>query len=159
MSRRLTGYVRKLKCACIGAKELSTTEFYQPGMVDPFLVEKVKAGDQVIEIHTSDIYMLFNQKRLDKLTAQALVQHFDSMSQQNSSLSSLRSKLTDDQLVQFVKSRYIQSPGELLAWSKYLVSLYGEDYAKFQELTQSKQVQQQEPQQQAAQQSSTSQTE
>jgi hypothetical protein len=34
----------------------------------------------------------------------------------------MRSKLTDDQLCSFVKSRFIQSPSELMAWSQYLMN-------------------------------------
>lgn len=39
------------------------------------------------------------------------------------SLNSLKSKLTDDQLASIVKSRYIQTPSELINYSKYLNSL------------------------------------
>lgn len=72
----------------------------------------------------SDIYMLFNQQRLDKMTQQALLQHFDTIAQSNSSFSALRSKMSDDQLISFVKSRYIQTPSELLSWSNYLLHEY-----------------------------------
>ena len=139
MARRLTALKRTSNGANITPAVLLTSNFYQPSLIDNFLFQEVSDGESKSYTLTSDIYMLFNQKRLDKLTSQALIQHFESMSQKDSSLASLRSKMTDDQLVRFVKSRYIQSPSELLAWSNYLVSLYAEDYAKFQELTQSKQ--------------------
>ena len=147
MARRLKPVSRVSRGSNITSAVLVTSEYYQPSMVDSFLFEEHlnATGEGKYYIHTSDICMLFNQRRLDKLTSHALIQHFESMSQRDSSLASLRSKLTDDQLVRFVKSRYIQSPGELLAWSNYLVSLYGEDYAKFQELTQPKQPVPEEP--------------
>ena len=145
MARRLIALKRTSNGANITSAVLLTSNFYQPSLIDNFLFQEVSDGVEKSYTLTSDIYMLFNQKRLDKLTSQALIQHFELMSQRDSSLASLRSKLTDDQLVRFVKSRYIQSPGELLAWSNYLVSLYGEDYAKFQELTQPKQPVPDEP--------------
>ena len=37
-------------------------------------------------------------------------------------MSDLRKKMTDDQLCSFVKSRFIQTPSELMAWSQYLMS-------------------------------------
>ena len=154
MARRLTALKRTSNGANITSAVLLTSNYYQPSLIDNFLVQEVSDGENKSYTLTSDIYMLFNQRRLDKLTSQALIHHFESMSQRDSSLASLRSKMTDDQLVQFVKSRYIQSPSELLAWSNYLVSLYGEDYAKFQELTQPKQ-----PVPEQLEQSSTSQTE
>ena len=36
--------------------------------------------------------------------------------------SDLRKKMTDEQLCSFVKSRFIQTPSELMAWSQYLMS-------------------------------------
>ena len=73
--------------------------------------------------NVDDIYMLFNQQRLDKMTREALIARFDSMSQYDDGMKALRQKCTDDQLISLVKSRYIQSPGELMEWSKYLNSL------------------------------------
>lgn len=109
MTRRLKPVSRVSRGANITSAVLITSEYYQPSMVDSFLFEEHldSTGKGKYYIHTSDICMLFNQKRLDKLTSQALIQHFESMSQKDSSLASLRSKLSDDQLVRFVKSRYI----------------------------------------------------
>ena len=78
-------------------------------------------GNKSIRI-TSDIYMLFNQQRLDKLTRAQLVEYFDNLSVSEPKMSDLRKKMTDDQLCSFVKSRFIQTPSELMAWSQYLMS-------------------------------------
>ena len=78
-------------------------------------------GEKSIRL-TSDIYMLFNQRRLDKLTRTQLVEYFDSLSVSEPKMSELRKKMTDDQLCSFVKSRFIQTPSELMAWSQYLMS-------------------------------------
>ena len=114
-----------------GLIDYNNTEFYQPSMVDDFLFAKNDApySDAPSVTITSDITMLFNQKRLDKMTLENLVRHFDSMAERSSKFADLRSKLSDDQLCNIVKSRYIQSPSELLSYSEYLVSAYGDGLA------------------------------
>ena len=113
-----------------GLVDLDNSEFYHPSAIDDFLLEKGLSSDG-LETYTvtSDISMLFNQKRLDRMSREALIQHFNDMSVRNSSFASLRSKLSDDQLCSIVKSRYIQSPSELMAYSRYLVSSVGEEMA------------------------------
>lgn len=71
-----------------------------------------------------DVYMLFNQQRLDRMTAAALNTWLESTSRYDSQLANLRSRMTDEQLGAFIKSRFIQSRSELLAWSGYLESQY-----------------------------------
>ena len=78
-------------------------------------------GNEVVTL-TSDIYMLFNQQRLDRMSKDRLLAYFDNLSVTDPKMSELRSKLSDDQLCSFVKSRFIQSPSELMAWSQYLMS-------------------------------------
>lgn len=108
-------------------KDLRISSFYQPSQVDCFLCRSHLNVDGSRSVRmTSDIYMLLNQKRLDRMTNAALVEHFNQMSVTNSSLTALRKKCTDEQLISLVKSRYIQSPSELLAWSQYLNTLTDE---------------------------------
>lgn len=77
--------------------------------------------------HHSDIYLLFNQKRISSTTITALLDYLTSMSSPASdALSSLRSKVSDEQLLSLCKSRYIQTPSELLAWSTYLEQNYSQ---------------------------------
>lgn len=111
--------------SCLASKELRLSSFYAPSPVDDFMHNKHKpAHDSIESIRvTSDIYMLFNQQRLDKMTLQQLAAHFNSMVARDPSFSALKSKLSDEQLASIVKSRYIQTPSELLAYSKYLNSL------------------------------------
>lgn len=107
------------------SRDLRVSSFYVATPVDEFLhQEHDVAGSSVKSCRvTSDIYMLFNQQRLDRMTREALVQHFNDMAVREPSFATLKSKLTDDQLISVVKSRYIQSASELLSWSKYLNSL------------------------------------
>ena len=78
-------------------------------------------GTMCIEKLT-DIYMLLNQKRLDHLTLQSFSDYMSRQSQHDNQLSALRSRCSDSDLLSFCKSRYIQSPSELLSWSRYLES-------------------------------------
>lgn len=71
-----------------------------------------------------DVYMLFNQQRLDRMSAAALSEWLKTTSRTDSQLAALRSRMTDAQLGSFIKSRYIQSRSELLAWSGYLEAQY-----------------------------------
>ena len=60
------------------------------------------------------------------MTNAALSAWLQNTSRTDSQLASLRSRMTDEQLGSFIKSRYIQSRSELLAWSGYLESMYPE---------------------------------
>lgn len=113
-----------------GNLDLNFSAFYVPTPVDEFTFEKVicPGCDESISI-TSDVAMLFNQQRLDRCSKDLLLDYFDSLSRSSSALSELRSKLNDDQLISIVKSRYIQSPSELLAYSERLVHDYGAEVA------------------------------
>lgn len=83
-------------------------------------------GDKSV-YHHSDIYLLFNQKRISSTTIAGLLDYLTSMSSPASdALSALRSKVTDEQLLSLCKSRYIQTPSELLAWSTYLEQNYSQ---------------------------------
>lgn len=126
--RRLTPHVYNHLEA--GNKDLAFSSFYVPTPVDEFLFETVSEdGSDDSYTHTSDIAMLFNQRRLDRSSKDAIIQHFDNMARTSSAFSELRSKLSDDQLISIVKSRYIQSPSELLSYSESLVRGYGDALA------------------------------
>ena len=108
------------------------SSYYVPTPVDEFLTETVQNEDGSESVTlTTDIAMLFNQQRLDKCSRESLLQYFDSLSVSPSTgLSELRSKLSDDQLISIIKSRYIQTPSELLSYSRALVSEYGSEIAQ-----------------------------
>lgn len=74
--------------------------------------------------YVNDVYLLLNQKRLDKMSLDVFSAYLDSIQDISlgDGLSSIRSNLSDADLLKFVKSRYIQSRSELLAWSQYLTS-------------------------------------
>lgn len=117
----------------VSPKDLKLSMFYAPSPIDGFMMNMHEniCGDGKSCRVTSDIYMLFNQQRLDRQSREALVNYFDNMSVNSPSLSSLRSRLTDDQLISLVKSRYISSMSELLEWSMYLNSLADSEIKAF----------------------------
>lgn len=121
---------------------MKTAEFLQPSPLDEFMFQEVEVDGVKSVTLTSDIYMLFNQQRLDKLSRERLIDYFNNLSVQQPKFSELRSKLTDSQLISFVKSRFIQSPSELMAWSNYLMASQDELIAA---VAAEQQVQQSEP--------------
>ncbi|MDO6187754.1 hypothetical protein [Bacteroides thetaiotaomicron] len=120
--RRIEPYVTPVNPSPVSAKDMLCSEFRQESPIDQFLFEELEFdGVKGVRL-TSDIYMLFNQQRLDRLSRESLLSHFESMSVNEPKFGDLRSKLGDDQLISFVKSRFIQSSSELMAWSQYLMS-------------------------------------
>lgn len=96
----------------------SDAVFYQPPIYDSLLVEH----DDVLDVTAvnNDIYLLLNQNRLSSLGEDNVKKILDSIASQSSSMSELRKKVSDSDLLAFCKSRYIQTPSELRAWSNYL---------------------------------------
>lgn len=122
VKRRIKPYVTPVNPSPVSEKDMLCSEFRQESPVDQFLFEE-REFDGVKSVRlTSDIYMLFNQQRLDRLSRESLLSYFESMSVNEPKFGDLRSRLGDDQLISFVKSRFIQSPSELMAWSQYLMT-------------------------------------
>lgn len=120
--RRLEPYQEEFKPYNISSKDLRQSEFLENTPVNEFCFERLEVNGNEVVTLTSDIYMLFNQQRLDRMSKDRLLAYFENLSVTDPKMSELRSKLSDDQLCSFVKSRFIQSPSELMAWSQYLMS-------------------------------------
>lgn len=113
-------YIHKEQYRTDVVREKSPVEYcYIQENVSPY------SEDKSIAI-VDDVYMLFNQQRLDRMTGVALSDWLARTSKTDSQLASLRSRMSDEQLGLFIKSRFIQSHSELLAWSSYLESQYPE---------------------------------
>lgn len=108
------------------------SKFRESSPLDNFYFEKSTAPtDKHPSVAiVSDVRLLLNQRRLDRMTQSALIEWLEKSSRSDSGLSSLRSKLGDKELCRFIKSRYIQSPSELLSYSAYLESVYDDVDAK-----------------------------
>lgn len=112
-------YFRKLNkptykaCHAMGVEK---SYIRQPSLVDSFYYTEgvcSETGEKTIRI-SHPLYMLFNQERLDRLGPEAVRQWLNSLDNAgNNSLSELRKKCSDDDLLQMVKSRHFQHPCEL----------------------------------------------
>lgn len=122
IKRRIEPYQEDVKPYNVSSKELSQSEFVENSPLNEFCVDKLEVNGVETIVLTSDIYMLFNQQRLDRMSKDRLLAYFENLSVNEPKMRELRSKLSDDQLCSFVKSRFIQSPSELMAWSQYLMS-------------------------------------
>lgn len=98
-----------------------------PSIVDPLCVDVTRNEDGTVAsvAYSSDIALLFNQKRLeDTLGRDGLKKFFDDMASRSPALTQLRQKISDDDLAAMCKSRYLQSASEILSWSNYLNDNY-----------------------------------
>lgn len=108
------------KVPCVDSKEQCV--YYQPSVVASLLTEERETSEgDTYEVRHRDLYLLFDQKRLSSIGADAARSFIDSLNaSQNSQLAEIRSKMTDEQLIKFVKSRNIQSLSELQNWYDYI---------------------------------------
>lgn len=104
------------------AVDISHSNMCASPLFEDLLTEETTAanGDVSSVRVCNDISLLFNQQRLQSLGQEGIKQFLDSLQPKSPSLASLRSKISDADLLKVCKSRYIQSPSELLAWSSYL---------------------------------------
>lgn len=102
------------------------TEFRQPSPIEDMnFVELPCVHSTCPAVHyRNDVYALFHMQDLTRMELSKLSQFLDCAGKSASSLRSVREKMSDAQLRQFIKSRYIQSPSELLRWSAWLDDNY-----------------------------------
>lgn len=114
----------------------SHSNLMQPSLIQEFYHEEVIYFDgddekKAVKYH-DDLYMLFNQSRIASLGVDTLNKWLDTLTPRSDALGELRKKCTDEQLMAICKSRFIQSPSELLAWSDYLNANYASVLASIQ---------------------------
>lgn len=76
--------------------------------------------------YTSDIRLLLHTRDLASRAGLAVASKFGQSRQSVSQLQQIMDKMSDDDLLSTVRSRYVQAPSELIAWSKEL-SAYAEN--------------------------------
>lgn len=70
--------------------------------------------------YTSDIRLLLHTKDLASRAGLAVASKFGQSRQSASQIQQIMDKMSDDDLLSTVRSRHIQSPSEIIAWSKEL---------------------------------------
>ena len=94
----------------------------EPLPTEPFRFEKVGTEDNEVVRIRSDVSMLLHATDMAKKYGSGFVQSMIDMRRPKSSiLQSQMDQLSDAQILDTVKSRHLQSPSELIAWSEYLV--------------------------------------
>ena len=75
--------------------------------------------------YTSDIRLILHTKDLASRAGLAIASKFGQSKQSVSQIQEIMDKMSDDDLLATVRSRHIQAPSEIIAWSKEL-SAYAE---------------------------------
>ena len=76
--------------------------------------------------YTSDVRLLLHTKDLASRAGLSVASKFGQNNQSSSQIQQIMDRMSDDDLLATVRSRHIQAPSEILAWSKEL-SAYAED--------------------------------
>lgn len=75
--------------------------------------------------YTSDVRLILHTKDLASRAGLAVASKFGQSKQSASQIQQIMDKMSDDDLLSTVRSRHIQAPSEIIAWSKEL-SAYAE---------------------------------
>lgn len=76
--------------------------------------------------YTSDIRLILHTRDLASRAGLAVASKFGQSTRSASQIQQIMDKMSDDDLLATIRSRYIQSPSEIIAWSKEL-SAYAEN--------------------------------
>lgn len=90
---------------------------YPENRLEPIVVTS-DFGDCIVQ--TSDLYDLFNQQRLANFGADVVRDFIARNYPVSSAISDKISKMSDDEIMESIKPRNVQSYSELMLWSKYL---------------------------------------
>lgn len=70
--------------------------------------------------YTSDVRLILHTKDLASRAGLAIASKFGQSKQSASQIQQIMDKMSDDDLLSTVRSRHVQSPSELMSWSKEL---------------------------------------
>lgn len=89
-------------------------------------VEVYDSGENSPVRYTSDIRLILHTKDLTSRVGLAVASKFGQSRNSASQIQQIMDKMSDDDLLATVRSRHIQAPSEIIAWSKQL-SAYAEN--------------------------------
>ena len=72
--------------------------------------------------YTSDVRLILHTKDLASRAGLAVASKFGQNNQSSSQIQKIMDTMSDDDLLATVRSRYIQAPSEIIAWSKELAA-------------------------------------
>lgn len=72
--------------------------------------------------YTSDVRLILHTKDLASRAGLAIASKFGQSRNSPSQIQQIMDKMSDDDLLATVRSRYVQSPSEIIAWSKELAA-------------------------------------
>nr|DAU64545.1 MAG TPA: hypothetical protein [Microviridae sp.] len=92
--------------------------------------------------YTSDVRLILHTKDLASRAGLAIASKFGQSRQSASQIQQIMDKMSDDDLLATVRSRHIQSPSEIIAWSKELTAYAEHLESQAQELIETETVKQ-----------------
>lgn len=103
--------------------DLKNVILRQKEIIDDFCMECMEDvdGEKVYRV-VDPVHVLLNQERLERTLGNTAAKNFiDSFrNQKNDPFAELRSKCSDEDLMCMIKSRHLQAPAEILAWTHYM---------------------------------------
>jgi hypothetical protein len=113
--------VRKVQiCPICASSEPDITLKELP--TEPFRFEKIGTEDNEAVRIRSDVSMLLHAADMAKKYGSGFVQSMiDTRRPKSSALQAQMDQMSDSQILDTIKSRHLQSPSELIAWSEYLI--------------------------------------
>lgn len=137
-------------------------QFRTPSVMDNFVTEPAYVAGSELEgvAFTNPLQLLLNQKRIESLGNLSVKEWLDAFAlQKHSDLEKLRSQCSDKDLCSLIKSRHLQSPAEVLAWTRKMASNMDKFTSEVQKFIEQQQKAQQEQDDQQVTESTTLKTE
>lgn len=100
-------------------------EEYPEYNVPPLQLPCIDDPKELVTIHTSELYDLFNVERLGGMSSDVIASIRNNILQ-GSLFASEISKCSDEEIIETIKPRNLQSPSQLVLWSKHLQFLLEE---------------------------------
>lgn len=112
----------KLGCSVANS---ANVEEYPEYNLPPLEVVNIDDNSKTSKVIVNEIYDLFNGQRLSGFDND-IAESIRSNILQSSQFTEEISKLSDDEIIESIKPRNIQSPSQLVAWSKYIQGIIEE---------------------------------